>query len=315
MLRKILLMLISILLLSFLTFVIIYSVPGSFYNRGILSGVSRERIKALENAGSDSVIKNYGAWLSGAIKGELGNSLEYKKPVMAVIKDKWKETFWLSAFALLLELILGILVSSCIVRFGKKRLISSINNFSIALLMSVPVFVIAIILRKIFSYDLRLLPFGGFKTVDSGFAGMWVYVDVLLHLILPGITLALASLGGFVKLMTASIADEMEKQYITYARARGFGQWQIIFRFALKNARIPLWWHIINSIPYIFGGAIVVEKIFAIDGLGNMAYSAAMARDFPLLMGYTFIFGTLIVLSNGLSDIIYKKADARIREG
>ncbi|MFA7636307.1 MAG: ABC transporter permease, partial [Monoglobales bacterium] len=149
---------------------------------------------------------------------------------------------------------------------------------------------------------------------DSGLTGIWAYLDVLYHMILPAVTLAIASLGGFIRLMTASISDEMEKQYIKYARARGFGKWHIITGFALKNSRIPLWWHIINSIPYIFGGAIIVEKMFGIDGLGNMAYSAAMARDFPLLMGYTFIFGALIVICNGLSDLIYKKADVRIRE-
>lgn len=288
--------------------------PGGFYDRGLLSGVSRERIEALENGSSDPVIKSYGAWLSSAVRGDLGDSLEYKRPVMVVIGDKWVETFWLSAFALVTELILGILISMCIVRFRKQRLIWGMYHFAVALLMSVPVFVVAILLRKFFSYDLRVFPFSGFKTVDSGLYGIGEYMDVLFHLILPGITLALASMGGFIRLMTASIADEMERQYITYARVRGFGQWQLILRFALRNARIPLWWHIINSIPYIFGGAIVVEKIFGIDGLGNMAYSAAMARDFPLLMGYTFIFGTLIVICNGLSDTIYRKVDVRIRE-
>lgn len=314
MLKKILLMFVSIFILSLLTFVIIYSVPGSFYDRGLLSGVSRERIEALQNDNADPVIKRYGEWLTSAAKGDLGTSLEYKKGVVAVILDKWEETFWLSFFALITELILGILISVYIVRFKKKRLILGLNNFFVALLMSVPVFIVAILLRKFFSYDLRLFPFSGFRTVDSGLEGIGAFFDILYHLILPAVTLSISTLGGFIRLMTASIADEMDKQYITYARARGYGQWQIIVRFALKNARIPLWWHIINSIPYIFGGAIVVEKISGIDGLGNMAYSAAMARDFPLLMGYTFIFGALIVICNGLSDLIYRKADVRIRE-
>jgi peptide/nickel transport system permease protein len=137
--------------------------------------------------------------------------------------------------------------------------------------------------------------------------------DRVVHLILPVATGALGWIAWYSRFLRSSMLEVIHQDYIRTARAKGLGNWKVLYKHALRNALIPLITLLALDLPYIFGGAIFVEFLFAWPGMGRLYYQAALQRDYPILMAVLIIGAGFIILSNLLADIIYAYLDPRIR--
>lgn len=311
--RKLVFALGILLVLSVLIFAILAAAPGSFAQSNLGRGLSADRIQALERIyGLDlPVYKRYFHWLTGAIQGDLGVSFLYKKPVIEVIGRGMVYSFAIAFFAFLLELFLAVPLGIW-AAVKKGKWMDHLTSFLSVCLISLPVFLIGIVLKKWFAFDLRWLPPSGTQTVGvtlSGFAAGW---DWIVYGVLPCITLALAGVGSLTRYIRNLLSQELGKDYIAAARVRWIPERKVVLGYAFRNIRLPLLTYIASTLPLLFSGAVIVETLFGIPGIGRLAYQAALARDYPLLMGFTILLAVIVLATNIVTDLLYRLMDRRI---
>jgi len=190
----------------------------------------------------------------------------------------------------------------------------AVTTFSFAG-QAIPEFWFGLILILIFYATLNnpftgqpLLPSGGMYTLEAGFS-IW---DRIRHLIMPVTTQALGWIAWYSRFLRSSMLDVIHQDYIRTARAKGLHERIVLGRHALKNALIPLVTMFALDLPYLFGGAVVIEMIFSWPGMGRLYYQAALLRDYPMLMAILVISAGIMILSNLLADILYAFLDPRI---
>ena len=173
--------------------------------------------------------------------------------------------------------------------------------------ISVPVFFLALVLQLVFAVQLHWLPAGGLSTVGDGGP-----VDILRHLILPVVTLALAGTGQFTRFVRAAMIETLRMDHVRTARAKGAGEGRVVLVHALRNAMIPVVTVMALSFGTLFSGALVTETMFAAPGMGKMIYDAILGNDFNLALT-GLLFATLVtLLSNLAADLAYGWLDPRI---
>jgi peptide/nickel transport system permease protein len=153
----------------------------------------------------------------------------------------------------------------------------------------------------------------GYQSVDSGITGMSHVVDVINHLFLPCITLALAYLGEYYLLMRSSLLDVVGEEYITLARAKGLREKMVLWRHAVRNALLPTVTLVALNFGFVLAGAITVETVYSYPGLGKLTYDAIQSKDFPLLQGMFLFFSLAVILANFFADLLYVYLDPRVR--
>jgi peptide/nickel transport system permease protein len=178
-------------------------------------------------------------------------------------------------------------------------------------MVSLPPFLTALLLQKWLVIDLHLFPLSGIATAG----GMFSVSDLLLHIALPCLTLALLDAGRLSRYVRVSAAAVLAADFIPAARAGGLTEPRILFGYVLRNALIPVITYIGLSLPVLFGGAIVIETLFGLPGIGLLSYQAVLSRDYPLLLGITSLVCLVTVAGNTLADVLYAAADPRIRVG
>ncbi|HIQ05153.1 MAG TPA: ABC transporter permease [Anaerolineae bacterium] len=210
--------------------------------------------------------------------------------------------------ALLLSVPLGILSA-----FKQYSLfdytITSIAFFGI----SVPPFWLALVLMQLFANQLGWLPAVGMHSIRQQLTGWSATVDVIKHLIMPAVVLAMPSMASWMRYMRSGLLEVIGEEYIRTARAKGLRERTVILRHALKNALIPMITLLGLSLPVVVGGAFIIETVFGWPGMGRLGVNAIMARDYPLIMGVTMMSSVLVIFGNLLADIAYAWADPRIR--
>lgn len=280
----------------------------------------------------DNLFKQYGRWLGRAISGDLGYSQSANMPVAQAIKEYLPATIQLALVTIVLVVFFGVWFGA--VSAVKKdkwqdtlaRLIS-VGGFSL------PIFVLGLLLLMLFYGKLGWFPPGGyslrtdmlihmpsfhhytgFLLIDSllnrNLAMFW---DVLRHLFLPAITLCLGSFALMVRVMRSSMLEELNKDYIRTARAKGLPERTVIYRHAGKNAIIPV--ITLAGIQFIrlLGGTVIVETIFDYPGIGRFGVTAAQQLDIAGILGFSLMVAILFVIGNLLSDILYTAVDPRIK--
>ena len=167
-----------------------------------------------------------------------------------------------------------------------------------------------------FGIDLNWLPLSGVVSLDYPSLGTWGKIcDVAKHLALPITVYTVGSLAGMSRYMRACMLEVLDQDYMLTARAKGLPQRTVIWRHGLRNALLPLITLLGLSVPGLIGGSVIIESIFALPGLGQLFYSAVMARDYTLIMGNLVLGAVLTLLGNVLADFFYGLADPRIRSG
>jgi peptide/nickel transport system permease protein len=292
-----------------LSFLLLYLIPGDVVDilMGQESGDPARLAEMRRLFGIDrSLPARYAEWLGEALRGDLGRSFVTRRPVVSEIMTAFPVTLQLTAASLLIALAagvpLGILVA---VRRGSA---SSMGISLLVLLgLSIPSFWLGILLVLFASLYLQWFP-------PQGLVLLWVQpLEALKQLLLPSLALGLA-LGAMVMRMTRScILEVLSQDYVRTARAKGIAEALVIGHHALRNALIPVVTLVGLQFGYLLGGAIVIEEIFSLPGMGRLVLRSIAQRDFPLVQGVLLLAGTGVVVLNLCVDMLYLALDPRLR--
>ncbi|THF67226.1 ABC transporter permease [Pseudothauera nasutitermitis] len=242
---------------------------------------------------------------------DLGHSAIYGKPVIDVIVERLPATLLLMgsalSFAFAAGMVLGILAARRVNRWP-DTLISTLG----LVFYATPSFWFGLMGMFFFAVYLGWLPAGGFGTIGGGLQGWALFVDTLRHLVLPTLTLALIFLAIYLRIMRASMLEVSTLDFVRTARAKGLAEGAVVVRHVLRNALLPMVTLIGLQAGTMLGGSVVVESVFALPGLGRLAYESVMQRDLNTLLGVVFVSALLVIFINFVVDLLYAKLDPRI---
>jgi peptide/nickel transport system permease protein len=249
----------------------------------------------------------------GILRGDLGESIRFSRPVTEVLGEYLPNTLILGAAAYVLTIVLSLSIGI----FAALRQYSLADNIITAgafVTYSMPVFLIALILVHVFAvqfhnWGLPSLPVSGMYDPR----GDRSFDELLRHMVLPVISLAAISIAGYSRFIRATMLEVINSDYIRTARSKGLAERRIVFLHALKNASLPLITLIGLDLPFILSGAVITETIFSWPGMGFMFINALNNLDAPLLVSFVLMIAVAVVLFQLLTDILYAALDPRIR--
>ena len=259
-----------------------------------------------------AVLSGYFSWLGNMLHGDLGDSFLYQKPVGTVIAEHMWVSFAISLVALVLQFAIAIpmgITSATHQYSGIDYTVTVVTMIGISL----PSFFFAALLIKIFSNWLGWLPASGLVSGGSASEGLAHLLDMGQHLILPMIVLVVLSIGGLMRYTRTNMLEVLNSDYIRTARAKGLSEKKVIYVHAFRNTMIPLMTLLAGILPSLFGGAMITEEVFSIDGIGRLAYKALQQGDVPFIMGYNMFLAVLTVIGTLLSDLMYAVVDPRVK--
>ena len=247
---------------------------------------------------------------NGLLQGNLGTSTKFAKPVSEVLAEPLKNTVFLNFFATLLALGITIpLGIFCAVKRGSKRDVAVQVGTIIG--YSLPTFIIAIVFIWIFAIRLEWFPVSGMQTAGSLNWSSWDrFWDRMHHMALPLIVMAFGSLGGMTRYVRAAMIEALSMDCIRTARAKGLREKVVIYSHAWRNALLPM---IISWFLGIFGGSLVIENIFAVNGLGKIYYDALQGNDNEIILALQMFYISISLFGNLFIDIVYGFVDPRVR--
>jgi peptide/nickel transport system permease protein len=258
------------------------------------------------------VLTQFKNYILGILRGDLGLSVIYGRPVRAVLLSRLPWTLLLMGVSLLVSAVLGVLIGvlSAWKRGGGRDLGSLVL---VMILGSVPPFWIAMLFITLFSATLNWLPsFGAYSIGAVPGTGKYA-VEVIRHLVMPVLTLTIIKTGSMYLTTRSSMVIAMEDDYILLAHAKGLRAKTVLFTHALRNAILPIYTHLMTGLGAMVGGTAVVETVFSYPGIGNTIYESVRARDYNLLQGSFLIISLSILLCNLIADLGYPLLDPRVR--
>ena len=254
----------------------------------------------------------YVKWLGNLAQGDFGVSFRSRRPVRSLIAERIPYTLQLAILALLFDVLIGIALGIYSAVRQYSLLDKSVTIGSL-IIYSTPGFWLALMLVMLFSVNLGWLPTSQTRSLDYDLLSTWGQIgDRLWHLILPVFVLGVAQAAGTARYMRNRLLEVLSEEYILAARARGLREKTVILKHALRNAMIPILTIFGMNLPFLLGGAVLIENVFAWPGLGLLATQAAGARDYPLILATTMIAAVLVILGNLLADVTYAVVDPRI---
>jgi microcin C transport system permease protein len=292
------------------------SAQGNSSSRGSEQGVSNEIMEALKKQyGFDRPVhERYFLWLKNISTLNLGESFTYEEPVLDVIVSKFPVSLQFG----ILSLIISYLVS---IPLGVLKAIKHGSGFDVAtsfilfVFYSIPSFMLAILLIVVFAGGsfFELFPIGGIQSEAFDELSTWdQFVDRFHHFFLPLVCYTIGSFTSLTILMKNSLIEEIKKDYIRTARAKGVSEKVVYMKHALRNALIPIVTGLGGFLSVFFAGSLLLETIFQLDGIGLLSYKSILSRDYNVIMGLVFIQSALFLLGNILSDFAYVLVDPRI---
>lgn len=261
-----------------------------------------------------TVAVQLGRYLWRLVQLDLGYSAIYGKPVATVILERLPATLLLMASSLALAFAAGIalgIVAAQRVNRWPDTLISTIA----LIFYATPSFWFGLMGIVVFAIHLGWLPAGGLEEIGAGHAGLCRALDIAWHLVLPTLTLALIFLATCLRIMRAAMLEVMTLDFVRTARAKGLRPTAITVRHVLRNALLPMVTLVGLQAGTMLGGSVVVESVFALPGLGRLAYEAVVQRDLNTLLGIVFVSAVLVIAVNFLVDLAYARLDPRVGAG
>jgi peptide/nickel transport system permease protein len=315
--RRLLLVLPLLLGISIITFTIINLAPGdpitALIDPNEMHVMSQEQLEAAREAlGLNKPIPvRYLLWLNETIRGNLGYSIQERRPVSELILARLPASLALTVPAILLAMTLGI-------GLGVLSAVRQYSALDYALTVlaffgvSVPGFFFALMGMFILGVELQWLPIFGMWTPGQPTT---INLDLARHAVLPIAALAIAHIAGYMRYARAATLEALSGDYIVTARAKGLREAVVLWRHVFRNALLPLVTIAGLSLPGLIGGSFVIETIFSWPGIGLLGYTAIMQRDYPLQMGIALMAAIAVLLANLLTDVAYAFVDPRIRYG
>jgi peptide/nickel transport system permease protein len=304
-----------------ITFFVIQVAPGDpmdmFLEPRLQRQMDPEAVELIrQRYGLDQPVHiQYVRWLGGLLQGDLGESFRYRRPAAALIAERVPYTLQLAALALLVDALLGIAlgVYSAVKRYSLAEKLVTLGSL---LVYSIPGFWLALMLVMLFSVNLGWFPTSQTRSLNYDLLSTWGQIsDRLWHLALPVFVLGVAQAAGTARYMRNRLLEVMSEEYILAARARGLSERTVVFKHALRNAMIPIITIYGMSLPFLLGGAALIEGVFGWPGLGLLGIEAVRGRDYPVILATTIMAAVLVVLGNLLADVLYAVVDPRISLG
>lgn len=304
--------------ITVVTFLIISLAPGDpadlVQSGAVSSAVSMEAYNdMLRLYGLDEPIHvRYLIWLKRLATLDFGRSFLDHRPVMEKIWERLPPTLILNLASLTLSLLLALPLGlySAVRQYS---LFDKVGGTVLYMLYSLPEFWVAIVLITIFGVELDLLPFIGMESIgarEAGFlARLW---DRFLHMVLPTVCLTYGSLAYLSRFVRGSTLEVIRQDYIRTARAKGLDDARIVYRHVFRNTLIPVLTLLGILLPTLISGSVILEYIFSWPGIGQLFFEAVLSRDYPTVMGLSFLSAVMVLLSTLLADLLYAWADPRI---
>lgn len=303
-------LIITLLIVSFLTFLAFDVIPGDAARSKLGTEATAEQVEALqEEMGlNDPVPVQYARWLGGLVTGDLGESYSYSMPVWELLRDKLPITAALTVMSFLLILVLSVPLGIYTAqREGTwaDRILMVLDQVA----MSVPGFFWGILITLLFGLILKWFTPGAYVPVSESFGGF------LGYLIAPSVAIALPRCAMGVKMLRSSVLAQLEKDYVRTAYARGNGRRRVMYRHVLKNALLPVLTFWGMTIADIVANSIIIEQVFTIPGMGSLLITSISNRDYPVALGIIVLIAFFVIVVNFIVDILYGRIDPRIRVG
>ena len=298
--KRLLIGILVILCVSIIIFLIMQAMPGDPVDLMTDVRTSAAKIAELkEKWGLDKpVIVQYFYWLSNIFRGDFGTSISTKQPVAYLVKERLPYTLMLTGSAILIEYLLAIPMG-LYAAVKKNSAVDKCLTVIMVILWSMPGFWLGVLFILFFAVKIECLPISGY----SGFAS----------LILPALTLALPSLAQTFRLTRSEVLDVMEERFVETAFAKGVPYRKVLLRHVLRNALIPVTVTFFLSLPWLIGGSVVVENVFAWPGMGQLLWKGISKQDFPIVQGIVFVITILTVVCNLVGDLVAGLLDPQIR--
>lgn len=316
--RRAAMALITLAGVAVIVFVLLRVVPGDPVAMMIGPGATATDIAALKaHYGFDaSIPEQFRIWVGGIVTGDFGTSITLHLPVTEVLASRLPATLELALLALLVAVILGgnvAIAGTLMRRTAGETVIDGLNS----IMLAVPDFIWALALVLLFAVALPVLPLTGridpelaegfttkFYLTESILTGRFAVAgNILSHMIMPTLALALPLAAVIVRLLKQSLKEAMVQDYVLLARIKGFGELRLVVQEALRNAIGPTLALTGVQFTFLIGGTVIVERIFAYPGIGNLAIDAVINRDFPLIQGLVLLFGLIFILVNVAVDL------------
>jgi peptide/nickel transport system permease protein len=300
---------IVLFLVSALTFFMVNLAPGGPSSLIDMQSTAAERQARLARFGLDRPVhERYVTWLAGAIRGDLGVSINQGLPVSTLLRQRIVPTVVLAATSLLLAAAFGVALG-VIAALHRDRwpdhLVSTISTLG----MSIPNFWLGIVVIIVFAVNLGWLPASGSASIGRGFD----LGDRIRHLILPAGVLAFSLMPNVVRVTRAALLEMMASDFVRTARAKGLRERVVLVKHTVRNAMVPVVAMLGLVATVLFSGSVVIESVFGWAGIGRLAIEAANGRDYPVILGVTLLAGAIVVGINLAVDLLYAVVDPRIR--
>ncbi len=299
-LKRVVVGVITLFALATITFLLMHIIPGSPFAGETSKLPAAVKEKLIAKYGLDQPLHvQYVTYLENALTGDFGTSLNRKgKEVMDIIGDGLGATASLGAVAFCIAMSVGILLGT-IAAFSKQKWVSGFVAVLSTVGVSVPSFLLALLMMLVFGVILRWLPIVG--------------LDTWKHFIMPGIALALSPIAMIARLVRTSLLEVMRQDYMVLARSKGTSELMVIIRHALKNALVPVITYAGPLLATLLTGSFVIETLFSVPGIGAEFVNSVSNRDYPLIMALTVFYGAFIIIANIVTDLITAAMDPRIR--
>lgn len=313
--RRILIAIPTLLIISFVIFAILALAPGDplaqFALNPAIPESTRENIRKSFGLDKPWYVR-YGLWLTNLARGDWGFSFSTKGPVTAIVMQRLPQTLQVVGVAYLIAIVLAIPIG-IISAVKQYSIFDQIATFFSFIGFSVPSFFTGLILLLLFAVNLRWFPSVYDTTLKI--TDWTSFTKQLNQMALPIMVLVVQQTAALTRFMRASMLDNLPLDYVRTARAKGLNDRGVVIRHVLVNSLIPVVTLIALGIPTIFAGAIITENIFRVNGLGQLLITSIQNSDTPVVMALTFIFAFLTVLFNLVADLLYGVLDPRVRYG
>ena len=298
--KRLLLMLPVLLGISFILFTIMDFTPGDPARMILGEYASQEEVDALrEEMGlNENFFVRYGKYVAGAVTGDFGESYRSSTPVVEEIAARFPATLKIAVLAMFIAVLIGIPVGiiSAVKQYSFADILSTVAALAFT---SIPAFWLGLLLIMFFSVQLKLLP-----AVGS---------DTWKHMLMPSVSLAAAQMATIIRMTRSTMLEVIRQDYIRTAKAKGAPQRRVIFHHAIKNALLPVITTVGLSMGNLLGGALIIENVFGISGLGTLMVNSVKSKDTPMLIGSVMFAALIAGLVNLVVDVLYTYIDPRIK--